>query len=79
MALPLARVTIQREKEKELRKALWDMRDAIDRYKDAADRQHVPDQSRQRGYPPTSRLWSKELKRKVARRSVSCVLSPWTP
>ena len=38
MALPLARVTIQREKEKELRKALWEMRDAIDRYKDAADR-----------------------------------------
>ena len=30
MALPLARITIQREKEKELRKALWDMRDAIE-------------------------------------------------
>ena len=39
MALPLARVTIQREKEKQLRHALWEMRDAIDRYKDAADRQ----------------------------------------
>src|SRR5580658_4508007 len=38
MALPLARITIQREKEKELRRALWEMRDAIDRYKDAADR-----------------------------------------
>src|SRR5260370_38334628 len=41
MALPLARVTIQREKEKELRRALWDMRDAVDRYKDATDRQFV--------------------------------------
>ena len=39
MALPLARVTIQREKEKQLRNALWEMRDAIDRYKEAADRQ----------------------------------------
>jgi len=38
MALPLARVTIKREKEKQLRQALWEMRDAIDRYKDAADR-----------------------------------------
>jgi general secretion pathway protein G len=35
MALPLARLTIQREKEKELRRALWKMRDAIDKYKDA--------------------------------------------
>ena len=38
MALPLARVTIKREKEKQLREALWEMRDAIDRYKDAADK-----------------------------------------
>jgi len=38
MAVPLARVTIQREKERMLRNDLWEMRDAIDRYKDAADR-----------------------------------------
>jgi general secretion pathway protein G len=38
MALPLARVTIQREKEKPLRRALWQMRDAIDNYKLAAER-----------------------------------------
>ena len=37
MALPLARLTIQREKEKRLRHALWEMRDAIDRYKAAGD------------------------------------------
>jgi prepilin-type N-terminal cleavage/methylation domain-containing protein len=38
MALPLAQLTIKREKEKRLRHALWEMRDAIDRYKDLADR-----------------------------------------
>jgi len=53
MALPLARVTVQREKEKQLRQALWEMRDAIDRYKDAADRQ-VLGQTKvdTMGYPP---------------------------
>lgn len=52
MALPLARVTIQREKEKELRQALWEMRDAIDRYKDAADRQAFQTKVDSFGYPP---------------------------
>jgi len=36
-ALPLARVTVQRQREIELRRALRDMRTAIDHYKDAAD------------------------------------------
>jgi general secretion pathway protein G len=53
MALPLARITIQREKEKELHKALWDMRDAIDRYKDAADRNMFQTKVDSGGYPPT--------------------------
>src|SRR5512137_1576917 len=35
--LPLARVTIQRQREVELRRALREMRVAIDRFKDAAD------------------------------------------
>ncbi len=52
MALPLARVTIQREKEKQLRQALWDMRDAIDRYKDAADRQMFQTKVDSQNYPP---------------------------
>ena len=52
MALPLARVTIQREREKELRRALWDMRDAIDRYKDAADRNAFRIKADSGGYPP---------------------------
>jgi general secretion pathway protein G len=52
MAVPLARVTIQREKEKQLRQALWDMRDAIDRYKDAADRQMFQTKVDSQNYPP---------------------------
>jgi general secretion pathway protein G len=52
MAVPLARVTIKREKEKELRFALWQMRDAIDRYKDAADQQKFQIKADSDGYPP---------------------------
>jgi general secretion pathway protein G len=52
MALPLARVTIQREKEKQLRQALWEMRDAIDRYKDAADRGAFQTKVDSMNYPP---------------------------
>jgi general secretion pathway protein G len=52
MALPLARVTIKREKERQLRAALWQMRDAIDRYKDAADRGAFQIKVDSQGYPP---------------------------
>lgn len=52
MALPLARITIQRDKERRLRHALWEMRDAIDRYKDAADRGTFQIKADSNGYPP---------------------------
>jgi general secretion pathway protein G len=52
MAIPLARVTIKRDKERELRHALWEMRDAIDRYKDAADRAAFQIKADSGGYPP---------------------------
>jgi general secretion pathway protein G len=52
MAVPLARVTVQREKERQLRRALWEMRDAVDRYKDAADRQLFQTKLDSQGYPP---------------------------
>jgi len=52
MALPLARVTVQREKEKRLREALWQMRDAIDRYKEAADRGAFQTKVDSQNYPP---------------------------
>jgi general secretion pathway protein G len=52
MAIPLARVTIKREREKELRAALWQLRDGIDRYKDAADRGAFQIKVGSEGYPP---------------------------
>jgi len=52
MAIPLARLSIQREKERELRYDLWMMRDAIDRYKDAADRGAFQIKVGTEGYPP---------------------------
>src|SRR5205807_3294066 len=52
MALPLARVTTQREREKELRRALWQMRDSIDHYKEAADRGAFQTKADTYGYPP---------------------------
>jgi len=52
MAVPLARLTIQREKERMLRIDLWEMRDAIDRYKDAADRGGFQTKVDSQNYPP---------------------------
>jgi general secretion pathway protein G len=52
MAVPLARLTIAREKERMLRNDLWEMRDAIDRYKDAADRQLFQTKVDSQNYPP---------------------------
>ena len=52
MALPLARVTIQRERERELRRDLWEMRDAIDRYKDAAEQGKFQTKVDTMNYPP---------------------------
>lgn len=50
--LPVARLSIRREKERELRRDLWEMRDAIDRYKDAADRGMFQIKLGTEGYPP---------------------------
>jgi general secretion pathway protein G len=52
MAVPLARVTIKREKERELRRDLWEMRDAIDHYKDAAERGAFQTKVGTQNYPP---------------------------
>ena len=51
-ALPLARLTVKREKERQLRRDLWEMRDAIDKYKDAADRGMFQIKLGSEGYPP---------------------------
>src|SRR5271165_754708 len=49
---PVVRVVIQRGKERDLRHDLWEMRDAIDRYKDAADRGAFQTKVDSQGYPP---------------------------
>src|SRR3954464_2927278 len=50
-AVPLARTTVRRAREHELRRDLWEMRDAIDRYKDAADRGAFQIKVGTEGYP----------------------------
>ncbi len=52
MALPLARVQIQRAREAELRRDLRELREAIDRYKDFADRGVIVTKPETFGYPP---------------------------
>ena len=52
MAVPMARVQIKRQKEQELRRDLIEMRDAIDRYKDAADQNLIRVEAGTEGYPP---------------------------
>lgn len=51
-SVPLIRVTMKREKERELRRDLWEMRDAIDRYKDMADGNKIQVKLGSEGYPP---------------------------
>ncbi|HYK36187.1 type II secretion system protein [Alloacidobacterium sp.] len=51
-AVPLTRLTVKREKERELRYDLWEMRDAIDHYKDAADRNAFMTKVDSFNYPP---------------------------
>jgi general secretion pathway protein G len=54
--LPLARVTIQREREVELHRALREMRLAIDKFKDAADQGLIGGtdlKAGAEGYPPS--------------------------
>jgi len=52
MAVPMAKNAVNRERERELRQDLWMMRDAIDRYKDAADRGSFQIKVGSEGYPP---------------------------
>src|SRR4029434_591607 len=52
---PLAKVTMQRTREAELRRVLREMRTAIDKFKDAADAGMIPTtelKANSEGYPP---------------------------
>jgi general secretion pathway protein G len=51
-AIPITRFQIKREKERELRYDLWMMRDAIDKYKDAADKGAIQVKLDSQNYPP---------------------------
>jgi general secretion pathway protein G len=51
-AVPIARFQVKRTKERELRRDLWEMRDAIDRYKDAAEKGGFVTKLDSLNYPP---------------------------
>jgi general secretion pathway protein G len=51
-AVPIARFQVKREKERMLRYDLWQMRRAIDAYKDAADKNAFRTKIDSQGYPP---------------------------
>ena len=51
-AVPVARFEVKRQNERELRYDLWMMRDAIDQYKDAADKGAFQTKVDSQNYPP---------------------------
>ena len=51
-AVPIARFQVKRINERELRRDLWEMRDAIDAYKDAADKHAFQTKVDTQNYPP---------------------------
>ncbi len=51
-AVPLARFQVKRQKEKELRRDLWQMRDSIDHYYDAAIKGGIQTKADSFNYPP---------------------------
>ena len=53
MALPMGEVIVQRNKEQDLRKALRQIRESIDAYKQSYDDGHILKKVDASGYPPT--------------------------
>ena len=51
-ALPVVKFEVKRNKERELRADLWEMRKAIDDYKDAADKGGIQTKADSNNYPP---------------------------
>lgn len=52
VAVRMERIAVQRQKERQLRGDLREMRDAIDRYKDCADKAIIRVEAGTEGYPP---------------------------
>jgi general secretion pathway protein G len=51
VAMPLNELVVQRAREQDLRRALRDIREAIDRYKQASDDGRIPKDIGESGYP----------------------------
>src|SRR6195952_224058 len=51
-AVPVAKFQVKRTKERELRRGPWEMRAAIDAYKDAADKGGIQTKADSNNYPP---------------------------
>ncbi len=50
-ALPMAEIAVQRDRERELKHALWEIRDAIDAYRRATDAGGIAGKPGETGYP----------------------------
>lgn len=53
VAVPVTELSVQRSNEQELRRHLWQIRDAIDAYKRAYDQGRITRKLNATGYPPT--------------------------
>jgi general secretion pathway protein G len=53
VALPMAEVTVQRNREQDLRRSLREIREAIDAYKRAGDEGRIEKPADKSGFPPT--------------------------
>lgn len=51
-ASPVLQLNAKRDKERELKRALWQIRDALDAYKDAVDQGLIKKTVNSSGYPP---------------------------
>lgn len=51
-ASPVLQLNTKRDKERELKRALWQIRDALDAYKDAVDQGLIKKTANGSGYPP---------------------------
>lgn len=52
-AMPLVELNVRREKERELHRALWQIRSALDAYHAAYEQGKIANQPDRSGYPPT--------------------------
>jgi general secretion pathway protein G len=62
VALPLAEVTVQRNKEQDLRRSLRDLRSAIDAYKRANDEGRIEKKVDRSGFPPSLEVLAEGVK-----------------